>query len=137
MFDKKTATFTHYKFNASDKGSISDNFIRDIYKDKEKNLWIGTTHGGLNLFNPGTKNLLPGFNTIMLFQHRLQSNDVYRIFEDSKHRLWVGTNGGGLDLFDVKNKVFFNITKKILKIQKAFRAMKFEPSMKIPMAIFG
>ena len=35
--------------------SLSDNPVNVIYEDKEKNLWVGTVEGGLNLKKQGTE----------------------------------------------------------------------------------
>ena len=37
------------------KNSLSDNVVSCITEDKDKNLWIGTNDGGLNLYNTKTQ----------------------------------------------------------------------------------
>ena len=43
-------SFTHYRHDADDSLSISDQYITAIHEDKQGNIWVGTRHG-LNLFN--------------------------------------------------------------------------------------
>ena len=43
-------TFTVYKNDPHDEGTISNNGISSIYEDKKGNLWIGTENG-LNLYD--------------------------------------------------------------------------------------
>lgn len=38
-------SFTHYRHDADDSLSISDQFITAIHEDKQGNIWIGTRHG--------------------------------------------------------------------------------------------
>lgn len=97
--------FTVYQKNSKDTGSISSSRILSILEDKEKNIWIGTAKGGLNLFDRKTES----FSSFIYDKHNpnsLSNNNVKVLFEDSKGRLWVGTEGGGLNLFDRKNKKF-------------------------------
>jgi signal transduction histidine kinase/ligand-binding sensor domain-containing protein/DNA-binding response OmpR family regulator len=94
FYDPSRNVFLQYNINA-----------RYTYEDKDRQLWIGTYHDGLALFNKTTR-------SFTYFRHdekdkRSISNDnVSVIFEDSKQRLWVGTVGGGLNLFDRKTGKF-------------------------------
>jgi signal transduction histidine kinase/ligand-binding sensor domain-containing protein/DNA-binding response OmpR family regulator len=108
----KTKKFDHFRHNKNNPNSLSNDFVRIVMQDSEHNLWIGTTSGGLNLFNPGNK-------TFTRFQHdnadntSLSYNNVYTIFEDSKHRLWIGTDGGGLNLFDKTTRGFIRFENDV------------------------
>lgn len=44
----QTKVYTH---EVSDAGSLSDNFVRDLFKDSEGRLWV-TTRLGLDRFDP-------------------------------------------------------------------------------------
>ncbi len=81
--------------------SLSSNDIREIYRDKEGNMWVGT-FDGLNLYNPATDN----FTHFKAYNSGLTNNVVISIFEDSKGTLWAGTLGGGLNFYNKKNKTF-------------------------------
>ena len=47
--------FTVFKHNPSDSLSISDNWITSLYEDHLGNIWVGTSGGGLNRFDPITE----------------------------------------------------------------------------------
>lgn len=46
--------FTVYRNDPKNPASLSHNFIRALYEDRQGRLWIGTEDGGLNLFNRET-----------------------------------------------------------------------------------
>ena len=78
---------------------------RPSWKITITRIWAGTSHGGLNLYNPNT-------HTFQIFEHRdgdtgsLACNTIAKLFEDGQHRLWVGMRDGGLDLFDPRHETF-------------------------------
>ncbi len=88
--------FDGYKFkifrNEQGKNSISNNYIWQIYEDKEGNFWIATFGGGLNKFDPAAesfthyKNETGNSNT-------LSSNNIFSVLEVD-NTLWIGTNDG-------------------------------------------
>ncbi len=90
--NKEIKTYVHDPQNP---GSISDNEVWTIYRDKKNRIWTGSTgkSGGLNLFNPLTE-------TFTLYQpdpknsKREGYNSIFRIYEDRQANLWVGTPFG-------------------------------------------
>jgi len=90
-----------------------DNYILDLYKDRQNKLWIGTIEGGLKLLDPST-------GEITHFKHDLNnptsisSNIVSSICEDDSGNLWIGTGsyalteGNGLNKFDPNTGQFIH-----------------------------
>ena len=79
--------------------SISDNLVRDIHEDKQKNLWIATNRG-LDRFVSDTET----------FEHYSPNGTqiiILDICEDRKGKLWLGTSAGLL-YFDSKQRKFVN-----------------------------
>ncbi len=76
-----------------DPNSLSYNEILSLLADRQGDLWIGTFHGGLNLYNPLKKEFTR-------YQHdpndiNSLSHDIVRtVFEDSAGEIWVGTDDG-------------------------------------------
>jgi streptogramin lyase/signal transduction histidine kinase len=89
-FDRRSQNFMHITYDASNKGSISQNIILAVCEDQTGALWVGTDGGGLNLRPPGKEN----------FEHYLQnpsgfgSNSITAIYEDRSGTIWIGTDPG-------------------------------------------
>ncbi len=67
--------------------------------DKDKNLWIGTNDGGLNLYNPITQR----FTSYTLQEDEsargIGSNNIKAVYVDEKKSLvYIGTHAGGLSI---------------------------------------
>ncbi|HET7396424.1 MAG TPA: two-component regulator propeller domain-containing protein, partial [Gammaproteobacteria bacterium] len=88
-----------FKNDPADPSSISSNLARVVYEDARHRLWIGTTGGGLNLYDPQT-------NTFQHFTHTsenpnsLASNNIWSLSSAGDGKLLVGTFDAGLDIFD-------------------------------------
>ncbi len=93
-----------YKMSENDH-SLSNNYVRSIIQDKNKNLWIGT-YEGLNkvIYNSAT-----GERTFKNYTKKdgLPNNMIEFIVEDDKNFLWLGTNGG-LSKFSPEQESFMN-----------------------------
>ena len=108
-FDRKTATFTHYRHNSADPYSLSTDNVWHVHEGQQGMLWIGTM-GGVNKFERETK-------TFTHYQHvatdpkSLANDSVSAIHEDRTGTLWIGTMKG-LDKFDRQNDRFNHYTTK-------------------------
>jgi DNA-binding CsgD family transcriptional regulator len=110
-FDRLKETFMPLLHDPRNSQSISHNNILSLYDDRSGLIWIGTDGGGLNCYDPVSRQMTR-------FRHRegdphgLSSDTVYCITEDSRGALWLGTNGGGLDHLDRKTGIFSQMTKE-------------------------
>ena len=99
--------FIHYKNNPNDNTTISDNYVKKIIEDSDKNLWIATSGGGLNKFYAAD-------NKFISFQHdennpaSLSDNNITTMVKDSSGNLWIGTYYNGLEFFDTHSKKFIH-----------------------------
>ena len=95
-----------FRNQPNDPQSIADNNVRDIFMDKQGNLWLGFT-AGLGKMDTLRK-------TFRKFTHQakipgsINNNDVLCIFQDSYGTLWVGTSGG-INGFNAKNESFISL----------------------------
>lgn len=96
--------FTLYKNDPRDPSSLRSNIVNAIYEDRQGNLWVGTTGGGLSLFNRNS-------NTFTHYIEQpndptsISNNAVTCMLEDSRGTLWIGTYWN-LNTFDRKTKKF-------------------------------
>jgi diguanylate cyclase (GGDEF)-like protein len=86
-------TFTVFKHDPLEPGSLSHNFIWALHLARDGSLWIGTEGGGLERWNPTD-------DSFIHYRHdpsdpRTIGSDVVRsIAEDRQGLLWVGTEAG-------------------------------------------
>ncbi|MFT4927218.1 MAG: signal transduction histidine kinase/ligand-binding sensor domain-containing protein [Phenylobacterium sp.] len=113
QYDATTGSFKHFKHDPQDQQSLSHslnhslshNWVRNIFEDSNKTLWIATWGGGLNRFDPKQQSFTH-FSHQPGDPHSLSSNFISDIFEDTKGLLWLPTVGGGLNKFDRKSERF-------------------------------
>tara|TARA_R110002167_G_scaffold179835_2_gene379735 strand:+ start:29452 stop:34200 length:4749 start_codon:yes stop_codon:yes gene_type:complete len=80
--------------------SINENWLMDVYRDNNNNMWLASYGGGLNKHSPLTS----------LFYHGLESdgNQSYRVesfAETSDGTVWISTEKNGLFKISVVNYV--------------------------------
>lgn len=109
-FGEKLKITDFKKYIADNKGetSLSSNIIFSIIPKDEKQLWIGTRLGGLNLFDKES-GLFHTFKNILNDSESLSCNDILCLQKDAKNRLWIGTSFGLnlLENFNSKGKAVF------------------------------
>ncbi|OFX61396.1 MAG: hypothetical protein A2046_04660 [Bacteroidetes bacterium GWA2_30_7] len=103
--------------NSENINSLSSNNIQSIYEDIGGLIWIGTSEGGVNVYDPDE-------NCFSFFNHysdiSLSANSVYGIYQD-KNELWIATNSGLNHLVFENNK----ITKVFSKNNRLILSEKF------------
>ncbi|GAC1425455.1 MAG: sensor histidine kinase [Flavisolibacter sp.] len=100
-----TGKWTYYLYDENCRSHcLNDNDIRCIYEDDKGLIWIGTSQGGLNVFNPKSNQF-----TFFTTHDGLPSNHVMSIIEDKNGYLWLGTVNG-LSKFNPVNKTFVNFS---------------------------
>jgi ligand-binding sensor domain-containing protein/signal transduction histidine kinase len=97
-------TFKIYKPDPDVPTSLSDRLITSIVEDKDGYLWIATSLGGLNRYDPHTEQF-----TRFLHNDKnplsLSDNHINVLYIDQKDNLWIGTSDA-LDLFDQATGTF-------------------------------
>lgn len=103
-YPQKTEVF----MKGDDPNSISNNYVRSIIQDRDKNIWIGTYEGLNKLIetSDGTKKFISYTK-----KNGLPNNMIESIVEDNNHFLWIGTNSG-LSKFSLSDYRFVNYNKK-------------------------
>ncbi len=104
-FNQGNEKFTIYSNDPGNSNSIYSNIIKCICPDPrapEEKLWIGTSGGGLNLFDRQTETF-----THIMEKDGLPNNVVYGILPDEENNLWLSTNKG-LSNYNPVTKQFIN-----------------------------
>jgi len=89
QYNPATGIFKHYKHIEHDPGSLVDNHVSTILKDRQGRLWVGTLRG-LDRLNEKTGKFIhyrnePGN------PKSLSDNVVNTIYEDHRGVIWIGT----------------------------------------------
>jgi signal transduction histidine kinase/ligand-binding sensor domain-containing protein/DNA-binding response OmpR family regulator len=90
--------FTHYQPNASAE-SPSAEFVRDLFLDRDGDLWIATKGGGINLYN-STTHVFTQYRHEPGNKYSLSNNETMVINQDAEGHIWIGTENGGLCILD-------------------------------------
>jgi len=81
--------FKVYKNDPDDSLSLSDNGIMCLYKDRKKNIWIGTDKRGLNKYDYKTGKFLH-----VKFDKDFSGSKVNSVCQDMQENFWIGTDRG-------------------------------------------
>ena len=90
---------------------MSANDVITLFEDKEYNLWIGTSNGGLNKYDP-VKDKFKHYMSNPLDSFSIKSNWVHQIIELENGYFLVGTNES-LELFDSKTEKFYRFQPEL------------------------
>ncbi len=110
-FNKKNNDVRYFRNNPADPNSISNNNIRYILEDGNRNIWVGTLEG-LNRFNRKTNPRTGQAGSFIRYYHKeedynsLSSNEHYSVYEDREGNLWFGTFGGGVNKLNLNQEIF-------------------------------
>ena len=96
--------FTHIIYDRDDPNGLSHDTVREIHEDAQGFLWIGTNGGGLNRFDPKTRQFTH-YRHKAGDPHGLSDDTIRAIHEDSEGIFWIGTSRG-LNRFDPQSQRF-------------------------------
>ncbi|GAA4233507.1 two-component regulator propeller domain-containing protein [Postechiella marina] len=82
-----TQEFIHYRHKIGDKTTLNNNFVNEIFEDKQHNLWFGTK-AGLCRLDRETNTFVQCENPI------IKDKIVQSIEQDEDGNLWIGTLNG-------------------------------------------
>ena len=93
----------HFRYEANNPGSLSDDNVLSVFEDHQGTLWVGTQNG-LNRFDPFSKSFKRYFHQND-DPRSLSNNKINTIFQDNQGTLWIGTEQG-LNRFDSRTELF-------------------------------
>lgn len=109
LIDLKTGEFSLLSHTTGDKTSLPVNSITKLYKDYNKNLWVGSVRGGA--FTISNSYIKTFQDVVMNNPNGLTEKSISSIYEEKDGRLWVGTDGGGINLYNPRNEKFTHYPK--------------------------
>lgn len=105
MFDCKTETFTHYRYNHKDQSGLVTNDITDVINSKDGNIWVSTYYAGIEYLNKKTKKFTH-YNTTTI--NGMVSDNIWCVNEDNRGLLYIGHVSSGLSILSLKDKKIKN-----------------------------
>ena len=99
---------THHQKISNNSGSLSNNSITAILKDRSGVYWVATKDG-LNKYDP-TMKLFPRYQNEPGNYKSLHYDFVSSFCESPDGDIWIGTFGKGIAVFDRKKEIFQAIT---------------------------
>ncbi len=101
--------FAQSRYSASDQFSLTKNFVLSFFKDREQNVWVGLSGGGVCKYDPYRQN----FGLIRndpVRNNSLSDNMVFHIKGSEKY-IFFATQSGGLSVYNRMTKGFVNYRK--------------------------
>ena len=95
--------FTMFKHNALQPNSLSDNYVTAINQDRNKGLWIGTLHGGVNYYDRTTGQFSRFLSNAGA--NGPVNNNIRTLSPDADGKIWIGTQAG-LSILDPASRRF-------------------------------
>ena len=92
LLDKKSRKFKTFKAFTYE-GSLSNNDVLSLYKDRQNRVWIGTSYG-LNWIDQKEASLDKPVFKKLTTADGLPNNTIHAIEEDRSGNIWVSTNKG-------------------------------------------
>jgi signal transduction histidine kinase/ligand-binding sensor domain-containing protein/DNA-binding response OmpR family regulator len=117
--DDKGIAFLNLKQNqwtvldTKSKPALSNSFARCIIEDSNRQIWIGTDHGGVNLFDK-KKNSIEVIENNIYNKNSISQNSIISLYREDNGTVWVGTYKNGIsyyhpNMFKFKKSPLFHI----------------------------
>ena len=102
--------------NNKNKPALSSSFVRCIGQDSNGLIWIGTDHGGINIFNK-KKNTITVLENDIYNPNSICQNSIISLFCEDNGTVWAGTYKNGIsyyhpNLFKFKKSPLFYTFKQ-------------------------
>ena len=104
-YNLKTGKINSYFYNAQDSSSLSNNNASKILVDSKNRVWIGTSGGGVNLYQPQT-NAFKRYDS----EHVGLKNDFVSNMLESRFGYLIIATTKGFSMLDVENNKIHNFS---------------------------
>ena len=113
ILDTATGKFIHYKNDPLNPNSLSDDFIKAVYRDRDKRIWIGTIGGGINIVDPVNRDfkVYPYQFLKILPNTRVEDVTIHALCPVDNNTLLIGS-GSGLTILNTNTDEVKLVQKK-------------------------
>lgn len=92
--------FTLHEHSSFAPGSLSNNSVRVIFRDRQDGMWLGTYYKGLNYWH----SMRNHFSSLTREKSGSSlSDDIISCIVEDGDAVWIGTNSGGLNRYDTRS----------------------------------
>ena len=112
VFDRINSKVNSIESLPGNSQSLQTNCVTDIAKDNEGQLWISMEGGGVDLYNPKTKNFKHITKSDNSFYSGLTNDNVTNVFIDKKQNIWLSSWNEGIFLLKKGSRNFINYNTK-------------------------
>jgi signal transduction histidine kinase/ligand-binding sensor domain-containing protein len=109
MDGNRITDLTVFSHNPENENSINSNKIKKVSVTPDDKLWIGTEEGGLNFFDPVSKQFTHYLSPFRSAKNP-EGESVYDIVFDGEEKLWLGSRDNGLYYVNVGVNPFQHIS---------------------------
>lgn len=102
---KPDNTYKAYRHSDTDPGSLGNDQVLSLLRDKAGRIWVGTINGGLNLFDNAAQKFVH-YTYQPAKAYSLSQRTISAIYEDRQGNFWIGTHRGGVNLYNPGAKKF-------------------------------
>lgn len=107
-FDRKSQEFTHYGYNQDDPYSLGSDIISDVFIDRNRNLWIGTSDKGI--YSASLKEL-NSTDSLKFTRYGGAGDDMINsVFEDRQGNIWITSMAFYLSNYNTQQNKFLFYT---------------------------
>ncbi len=100
FFNTKTFKYKAIKYTQSNQTTLPLISLGKLYIDDKQNIWIGTEHNGVFVYNPERKTEV---------NHYLKGTMISAI-EKINNNIWIGSEGKGLLIIDTTGQIAYTLT---------------------------
>ena len=102
--DLEKDIFQYVRHSPIRENSLSNDNANSIFEDRDGNIWIGTSGGGCNYYNPN-QFTFPLLRNNPADAKTICSDHIRAIFEDSQGNTWLGSNTSGISIMRLGEKL--------------------------------
>lgn len=115
LLNPQNSEVIHFRHDASDPRSLSDNRVFSICEDHYGRILVATLGGGVNVYDYPSSS----FSPLVASGHL--PDPVFSLMKDSKGNVWMGTDGYGLIKYDEKGEIVnsFDFAGSLYDINRA------------------
>ena len=98
-FNMSSNSYTHYKYEATNPFSLSDNSLQKVFRDKDGGIWVGSYFGGV-CYAPRMAYAFNNYMPRVDVEGSLHGRRVGQMVEAANGHILVATEDGGLNRLD-------------------------------------